>query len=272
VTLPEPILSFWIASLELHAGFRPTPWGAIVTDARYPGVYEANHASVLRLAPQLTVEDIRVELLPALEEAGATNEHIEIMDENDESPALQELLASPGEHDPDVVMVYEGGDSLRAWSASREVPEAIRVEEVLQPDMSFWSLYRSVPNEYGEELPDEVLDQMLARVQELFVPAGERFFVATIEGTIAGMVSMFTLEGVAYIDNVVTLPRFRGRGVATAAVTRAVLASQEAGAELLFLLAEEGRTAQRLYERLGFVVRRRCYGFTRPLHGAISGG
>jgi len=273
VTLPEPILSFWIASLRLQAAFRDTSWGAVVTDSRYPGVYEANHGSVLRLAPTLTLEDIRAELVPALEQAGATHEHIEIMDADEDSPALEELLASPWEHDPDVVMVYEGKDSLRDQKpASSEVSDGIQVEEIVQGDDSFWQLYRMVPNEYGETLPDYVLDQMLARVQDLFVPAGERFFVGTIERAIAGVVSVLTLEGVAYVDNVVTLPQFRGRGVATAGVIQAVSASLEAGAEAVFLLAEDGGAPQRLYERLGFVVRKRCYGFTRPLQGATSTG
>jgi ribosomal protein S18 acetylase RimI-like enzyme len=266
VTLPDPILSFWTASLDLQATLRPTPWGAIVTDPRYPRVYEANHASVLGLAPDLTLQDIQTELLPALEEAGATHEHIEVMDADDDCPALRHLLATPGEHDPDVVMVYEDEglpEGRRAWLPG---PEGIQVEEVEHPDDSFWKLYRLVPNEYGERLPDEVLDQMLNRVQELFLP-WERFFVAVVDGSIAGMVSVLALEGVAYIDNVVTLPRFRRHGIATAGVTRAVSASLDAGAEVVFLLAEENGPPQRLYERLGFRVHRRCYGFTRPLPG-----
>jgi len=266
VTLPEPILSFWNASLRLHGSVRETSWGSIVTDTRYPRVYEANHASILRPAPKLTLEDVRNELLPALEEAGATHEHIEIMDADDDSPALRELLASPGEHDPDLLMVYEG-DGLII-----QAPPGIGVRELTEPDHGFWEEYRLVPNEYGEPLPDQVLDEMLARVQELFVPSGERFFVGIVEGAIAGMVSVLTLEGVAYIDNVVTLPPFRGRGIATAGVTQAVSVSLEAGADAVFLLAEEGGAPQRLYERMGFVVRRRCYGFTRPLHGATSEG
>jgi len=266
VTLPEPILSFWKASLRLHRSVHETSWGSLVTDARYPHVYEANHASILRPAPMLTLEDVRDELLTELEEAGATHEHIEIMDADDDSPALRELLASPGEHDPDLVMVYEG-DGL-----TTHAPPGISVRELTKPDHGFWQEYRLVPNEYGESLPDQVLDEMLARVQELFVPAGERFFVGTVEGAVAGMVSVLTLEGVAYIDNVVTLSPFRGRGIATAGVTQAVSVSLEAGADVVFLLAEEGGAPQRLYERMGFVARRRCYGFTRPLHGATSEG
>jgi ribosomal protein S18 acetylase RimI-like enzyme len=266
MTLPEPILSFWMASLCLHARVGQTEWGAVVTDPRYPRVYEANHASVLRPAPDLTLQDIRSELIPALEQAAATHEHIEIMDADDDSPALRELLASPGEHDPDVVMIYEEKEPAAGRQVLSPVPDVVWVEEVAPPDDPFWDLYRLVPNEYGETLPDDVLDQMLARVRDVFVPAGQWFLRGKVDGQVAGVVSVLPLEGVAYIDNVVTLPPFRGRGIATVAVARAVSKSIESGAEVVFLLAEANGAAQRLYERLGFRVHRRCYGFTPPLH------
>jgi ribosomal protein S18 acetylase RimI-like enzyme len=265
VTLPERILSYWKASLRLHQRVRETPWGAVVTDPRYPLVYEANHACVLTPAPELTVGDIRAELLPALEEAGARYEHIEFMDADDDSQALRDLVASPGEHHPDVVMVHEGGGRVRPKAVPDERSGEIEVHEVVQPDEPFWERYRLIPNQYGHALPDEVLGQMLARVKELFLPAGERFFVGSVGGAYAGVASVLTLEGVAYVDNVATLPEFRGRGVASATVGLAVRASLEAGARVVFLLAEEGGGPQRLYERLGFRVRRRCIGFTRSL-------
>jgi ribosomal protein S18 acetylase RimI-like enzyme len=271
MTLPEPILSFWVASLELGPRVRHTHWGTIVTDPRYPRVYEANHASVLAPSPDLSLPDIRDELHPALKQAGASHEHIEFMDAAEDSPAMRELLASSGEHDPHVLMVYEGERPLGEARALSNEPTGIRVVEVEQPDGSFWEHYRSVPNEYGEVLSDDVLDQMVARVQDTFGPA-ERFFVGSMDGAIAGIVSVLNLEGVACVDNVVTLSAFRGRGVATATVTRAVSASLTAGAKAVSLLAEENSAAQRLYQRLGFRVRRRCYSFTRPFLGGSTAG
>lgn len=271
MTLPEPILSFWVASLELGPRVRHTTWGAIVTDARYPRVYEANHASVLTSSPELALQDIRDELHPALEEAGASHEHIEFMDAADENPAMRELLASSGEHDPHVLMAYEGERPPGGTRGSSNEAPWIRVEEIEQPDGSFWERYRSVPSEYGEVLADDVLDQMLARVQKVFGSA-ERFFVGSVDGAFAGIVSVLNLEGVACIDNVVTLSPFRCRGVATATVTGAVSASLRAGAKAVFLLAEENSAPQRLYQRLGFRVRRRCYSFTRPFHGKTRAG
>jgi ribosomal protein S18 acetylase RimI-like enzyme len=264
VTLPEPLLAFWKAHLELHASARETPWGMIVTDARYPLVYEANHASLLEPSSSLTLDEVRAELLPALDHAEATHEHIELMDAQDDSPALRELLASPAEQNIDAVMVFEGSGPPHLVPPSGEGGATVRVARLEEPGDEFWRLYRLVPNEYGEVLADEVLDQMLARAQELFLPHLS-FFTGTADGEIAGMASVLTLEGVAYIDNVVTLEPFRRRGVATAMVTRAVAASLEAGAGKVFLLAEEGGAPQRLYEHLGFRVRRRSLGFTRPL-------
>jgi ribosomal protein S18 acetylase RimI-like enzyme len=229
-------------------------------------VHEANHASVLHAAPGLTVGDIRSELLPALEQVGAMDEHIEFMDADDDSPALRELLASPGEHDPDVLMVYEDDDVPFTPGAFAEIPEGVEVREVDDPEERFWELLRDVPNQYGDRLPDEVLDQMQDRVEQLFAPAGERFFLGTANGTDAGVASVLTLEGVAYIDNVVTWPEFRRRGIASAMVSTAVRASLEGDADVVFLLAEEGGVAHRLYEQLGFQVRRRCFGFTRSFH------
>lgn len=240
-----------------------------MTDPRYPRVHEANHASVLRHAPGLTVEAIRAELLPALEQAGATHEHIELMDADDDSSALRELLASPGEHDPDVLMVLEEDRLAFTPGVLGGKPEGVEVREVSYSEEPLWEVYWDVPNQYGERLPDQVLDQMLDRVEQLFVPAGERFFLGTVNGTTAGVTSVLRLEGVAYIDNVVTWPEFRRRGVATATVSAAVRASLDGGAGLVFLLAEEGGSPQGLYERLGFRVWRRCFGFTRPIPSRV---
>lgn len=259
------MLSFWLALLELHDRVLHTSWGAVVTDPRYPKLHEANHATVLRRTPGLTVDQIRTELLPALDGAGASDEHIEFMDADDANPALRELMNSTGEQDAHVLMALEGGGLTFTGGASSEMPARTQVHEVERPEEPFWELVRDVPNQYGHRLPDEVLDQMRNRLRELFVPAGMRFFLGTVNGGEAGIVSVLTLERVAYVDNVVTWPKFRRRGVASATLSAAVRASLDDGAKLVFLLAEEGGSPQRLYQRLGFRVRRRCVGFTRPV-------
>ena len=66
--------------------------------------------------------------------------------------------------------------------------------------------------------------------------------------------SLHVLDGIGYLDHVVTFPEARGRGYASALVRRAAAEAGAAGAERLLLLAEPDGKALALYERLGFVT------------------
>jgi ribosomal protein S18 acetylase RimI-like enzyme len=152
-------------------------------------------------------------------------------------------------------MVFEG--PLPATSASE-----VHVNEVAHPDDAFWPWYRDSLSEFGLELSIDVLDQMVRRTREVFLPAGLRWFVGGIDGEPAGYASLLSLGGVGYLDNVVTMPGFRRRGVAGATVASAVSASRKAGDRHLFLLAEQDGDAQRLYEGLGFRVAAKVESYT----------
>lgn len=255
--LPDALLSFWYEAESLAETCVRTPWGVVITDSRYPTIYDANHAGLLEDAPDLTLAEVRDALLPLLRSAGATHEHIEVMDVSDPIPATDELLREHQHMTTDVVMRYEGN--------GKEPETDARVEEITSPDDSFWRLYRDTRSEFGDPFSEDVIDQLVARDRDVFVPAGLRFFVGILGGGIAGFTSLITLGGAAYVDNVVTLPAYRRRGVASATVTRAIEAAHEDGVETVFLLAEDGGHPQRLYERLGFQVVGRAMGFTRPL-------
>jgi ribosomal protein S18 acetylase RimI-like enzyme len=255
--LPDPILAFWYEMEALAQTYDRTPWGVVVSDARYPTIYDANHAGILESAAGLELDAVRNALHPALRTAGATHEHIEVMDVSDPCPAVDALLAEQQRITADVVMRFDGG-------GVEPVSDA-RVEEVWATDESFRRTYRDSRNEFGEELSGEVVDQLVARDFEVFVPAGLRFFAGLIDGEVAGFTSLIRRGETAYVDNVVTLPEFRRRGVASATVTRALGEAEAQGLSTVFLLAEENGDPQRLYERLGFRVVSRAMGFTRPL-------
>jgi ribosomal protein S18 acetylase RimI-like enzyme len=197
-------------------------------------------------------------LHPALREAGAVNEHIEFWDTSNASPALRQLREEHVRPGSDAVMVFEG-----PLPVQQEVETVVR--EITEPDEGFWNWYNASRVEFGEEMTPPVLEQLLARDRALFHPAGLRWLVGFSRGEMAGYASLLSLEGVGYVDNVVTLPAFRRRGVASATVRRAVEASVEGGDHLLFLLTDDGSDAQRLYERLGFRTRSMIESFTRPL-------
>ena len=92
--LPDALRSFWYEAESFAETCVRTPWGVVITDSRYPTIYDANHASLLEEASDLTLEEVRETLHPLLLAAGATHEHIQVMDTSDPSPAADALRAS----------------------------------------------------------------------------------------------------------------------------------------------------------------------------------
>ena len=180
------------------------------------------------------------------------------MDVTDPCPAVDELRREQRRVTADVVMRF-GGRIDPVSEGPRQGDAA--------PDESFWRVYRATRTEFGEPFDDIVVDQLVARDRDIsFRPAcGSSPGCSTAR--IAGSRPLIEIAGAAYVDNVVTRPPFRRRGVASATVMRAVAAAHERGVETVFLLADDGGDPQRLYERLGFRVVRRAMGFTRPLPG-----
>ena len=264
MTLPEPIREFWYGACALGERSRRTQWGVVVTDSRYPRVWDANNAAVMEGSPGLTMEEIRSVLIPAIGESGATHEHIEFWETSVESPAIREMRHTGERPDPDVAMLFEGPPAL-AFGMARD--PGVAVEELTRLDATFWRWYRDSLKEFRMELADDLLDQMVDRVQRVFLPH-MRFFVGYVDGEMAGYTSLLSLAGVGYLDNVVTMPEFRRRGIASATVTRSVQESLASDARAVFLLAEQNGAPQRLYERLGFRVRANIDSFTRPLQRA----
>jgi GNAT superfamily N-acetyltransferase len=258
-TLPEPLRSFWYAMSDLNEDCLRTPWGAVVSDARFPLVWDANHAAVLEPSPGLTVDEVRAELHPAVRRAGASFEHIEFWAQP-ESPALRLLRREVGRKDPDLDLVFEG-------PVPRAPDPGLEIREIAEPDDRFLDWYRSSRVEFGGGLSDEVLDQLLSRDLLVFLPAGMRWFVAYVDDVPAGFTTLISLAGAGYLDGVITMPPFRRRGIATATVTAATRASLSRGDAIVHLLAEEKGRARRLYERLGFRAWSKADSFTRGLPG-----
>lgn len=260
VTLPLSLRRFWYEAAALNPIARHTGWGVVVGDSRVPRVWDANHAAVLEEDPGLTLDEIRATLRPVLAETGAPVEHVEFWAASMDAPAIHSLRAMRA-GSTDVLMVFRGGDPP-ASGAGPEVREATGADE------AFWQWYRESRVELsdpGEALPEEVVRQLVWRDRRVFLPAGARYFVGFVDGEMAGSASMLSLSGVAYLDNVVTVARFRRRGVATACVASAVAAAVEAGDDTVHLLAEASGTARRLYERLGFKATAEVVSFTAPL-------
>jgi ribosomal protein S18 acetylase RimI-like enzyme len=261
-SLPDEVRSFWYAMCELGEWSERTPWGIVAADSRFPLVWEANLGCVMEPMPDLAIEEVEAAVRDGLARSGGPYEHLEFWETSVVGPALDAARARAERHGRDAVMTFDG----RGLRASPPDPGgAIEVDEVRTPGGEFWPWLRDSVVEYGTPLSDPVLDQLVERFRSVLVPAGLRWFVARVDGERAGYAGLISLEGVGYVEGVVTMPAFRRRGVASATVSRAVEASRRAGDRAMFLLTDPEGGARRLYERLGFRVAAEVEGCTRRL-------
>jgi GNAT superfamily N-acetyltransferase len=110
--------------------------------------------------------------------------------------------------------------------------------------------------------------EMLADFAAVMVErVGARFFAAGIDGELVGCCELYVHDGVAQIENVDTLERFRNRGVARAFLEVAIDAARSAGAEIVFLMADDADWPKELYRKLGFDPVGHFRQFTKPPAG-----
>jgi ribosomal protein S18 acetylase RimI-like enzyme len=236
----EPLLRHWRAHDGLFDRVDPVWWGAVVSDPRFPRLYEMNYARVE--APKaVRLAEVEELLLAALARAGGRHGHVVIF-----RPEAQTDL---------VVEASSRGERI-VWDQVMEHPGleddgAPPVLEAVTSDPAFWKAHRASLR-WFDITDEEVADQLRAAERDVLVPAGRRWFAAREEDGIVALASLLVLEGIGFIDHVVTFPPARRRGLATAITRRAVAAATSAGAERTYLLAESDGVAVAMYERIGF--------------------
>jgi ribosomal protein S18 acetylase RimI-like enzyme len=94
--------------------------------------------------------------------------------------------------------------------------------------------------------------------------AETRFFGVPVDDEIVAWTDLYLAQSMAQVEDVATLEEHRGQGYASAVVMRAVREAQAAGADLIFLVADDEDWPKELYERLGFEIVGRSYKFIRP--------
>jgi len=110
------------------------------------------------------------------------------------------------------------------------------------------------------ELAQQLLDSKVILAER----AQTRFFGVEVDGEIVAWSDLYVAQGVGQVEDVATVPEHRGKGYATAVVLRAVDEARRAGADLVFLVADDHDWPKRLYARLGFDTIGRVYKFIRP--------
>jgi ribosomal protein S18 acetylase RimI-like enzyme len=110
------------------------------------------------------------------------------------------------------------------------------------------------------ELAEQLLDSKLFLAER----AETRFFGVEVDGEIVAWTDLYVAHGVGQVEDVATLPEHRKKGFATAVLLRAVEEARRAGADLVFLVADDEDWPKELYRRLGFDPIGLAYKFTTP--------
>jgi ribosomal protein S18 acetylase RimI-like enzyme len=237
----EPLLRYWRAQDELFDRVEPAWWGAVVSDPRYPRVQEPNYARI-ETGQHVRLAEVEEALLPAMTRCGSRRAHVVVFRPEEQTDLLVEASTRGDPILFDLVMEHP---------AAVETDPDPRVEEVAVLDAAFWAAHRQSLRWFDVKDAD-VVEEVATIERDLLVPAGRRWFTVRHHGAFVAFAALLVLQGVGYVDHVVTFPEARRRGYAGALARHAASESATAGAERTYLLAERDGPAVALYERTGF--------------------
>jgi GNAT superfamily N-acetyltransferase len=133
-------------------------------------------------------------------------------------------------------------------------------------DDDAWSTFAAV-RVGGHELPPEVVDQAAADLAGWRTAPGATLYLARVGGEPAATAALTVSDdGVAYLADGATLPRFRGRGLQSALIARRLADAGAAGCDVACSQASVGSTSHRNLQRTGLTA-----GFTK-LVLRVAGG
>lgn len=89
--LADDLVRFWTAMDSGLEHVQRTWWGAVVTDARFPDVWDTNYARIETDDAALSLAEVSALLTPALEAAGAAAVHVVMFRPRTTSLLLDEL-------------------------------------------------------------------------------------------------------------------------------------------------------------------------------------
>ena len=154
--------------------------------------------------------------------------------------------------DRNVVMVHAREPD--AWTDDR-------AEEVdLEAAKAMWRASHLEEPDVIEPAEAEMLADFLDVLAE---NADARFYGVCVDGDVVAGAQLMVLDGVAQVEDVVTLAAHRGQGFARAAVLAAVRAARDSGADLVYLGADDEDWPKHMYAKLGFDEAGRSFDFVK---------
>jgi len=226
-------------------------FGTAYLDERFPLRYDSNLLWAEGPLEGATAAELAAECERVLGGLGLEHRNLVVEDPLAGERLAPGLVALGYSWDRLVTMVHRRRPDRPAAHPAREVG----VEEYI-------SILREMLRREPYATSEEVVRQ-LSEHRRVFAAAGARFFVAFVGEVAASRCELYLGPGIAQIEDVATLPEHRGRGLARAVVLRALDAARAAGAELVFLNADDEDWPKELYRRLGFDELARWSAFDR---------
>jgi len=221
-----------------------TSWGTIYRDDRFPSIHQANLGWVAAL-PDEGPAKILDDLASAFHGTSVRHQAL-LFEDAAEAYAVQEGLASQGFRPMAEVAMAKVG--LPACIVNPEVEIRPAEAGATADDFRLLKIATEAAVGYGPE----VVDQLWGFWHERAEQVGMRPFVAYLNGTPAGTISVWSRGPFAWIDDVATHPDFRLRGVARTMVFEACRRAASARCEWVLLTADLFDTPKEMYKTLGF--------------------
>jgi ribosomal protein S18 acetylase RimI-like enzyme len=220
---------------------QPFRFGTAVLTPERPDRQDSNLLYLDRLAPGTPAAELQAEAERIFTEAGRSA-RVLVFPDAERGEALVPDFPGWNVH-RQVVMVHRRPSEIEVDTSSVvEVDEAtLRAARRAEIESYPWG---------SRELADQLLDAKVA----LSAWQSVRCFAVLAGGEIASYTDLYGDSGGAQVEDVATLPPYRGRGYAKAVVTRAVEEARGAGADFVFLVAREDDWPKKFYRRLGFDV------------------
>ena len=220
----------------------PSRYGVAHLNADLPRVWSRNYLFADGDLGAVTAGELAAETDRILGAAGLTHRKVELVDAEAGDRLEPQFRELGWEVECDVLMVARR-DPDRGVDTS--VVDEVSIDELIPVWSHGWQNEPRVEDE-------DVVRQLVENRRVMAAAVDTRFFAGHADGEIGSYCELYYEPGIGQIEDVLTLERFRKRGLARATVTRALDASREAGHDLTFLIADRDDWPKELYAKLGF--------------------
>ncbi len=238
-------IAFQRAWVETGAQVTRTPYGAIIRDMRYPRVFMANLGWVERI-PRGGIEEVLADLDAAFEGTAVRHRNL-VFEDAQRAFENQEAFAARGFRPlAELTMARVG---LPVCVTNPDL--AIREVGVDAPEDDHRRLRLRLFEGLGYA-PEEAR-QVYAVARERGAAVGQHDYVGYVQGTPAGTIALWPRGAFGLIEDVATMPEFRGRGVARTMLFEIAKRSLSLRCEYTLLFADLFDSPQDMYKTLGYI-------------------